>query len=179
MVADDLRSLATVAAAVIACMGYARFAARRLRPGLPRLAAFLPVIAVLPFLPLAFRALHPRAISGFFLAWAAEFKLLLLACGQGPLQPTLPLPTIVAIATFPVTLRDPKSSTSRPGLGLVESAVMAALLAAIVSLYRCEERMNGYVLLTLYSVHVYLALELVLAAAAAASRALVGLELEP
>jgi hypothetical protein len=48
--------------------------------------------------------------------------------------------------------------------------------AAIVSLYRYEERMNGYVLLTLYSVHVYLALELVLAAAA---RALVGLELEP
>jgi hypothetical protein len=49
-------------------------------------------------------------------------------------------------------------------------------LAAIVSLYRYEERINGYVLLTLYSVHVYLALELVLAAA---SRALVGLELEP
>ncbi|XP_066350411.1 probable long-chain-alcohol O-fatty-acyltransferase 5 [Miscanthus floridulus] len=179
MAADDLRSLATVAAAVIACMGYARFTARRLRPGLPRLAAFLPVLAILPFLPLAFRALHPRAISGFFLAWAAEFKLLLLACGQGPLQPTLPLPTFVAIATFPVTLRDPKSSAARPGLGLAESAVMAALLAAIVSLYRYEERMNGYVLLTLYSVHVYLALELVLAAAAAASRALVGLELEP
>jgi D-alanyl-lipoteichoic acid acyltransferase DltB (MBOAT superfamily) len=52
-------------------------------------------------------------------------------------------------------------------------------LAAIVSLYRYEEQMNEYVLLTLYSVHVYLALELVLAAAAAASRALVGLELEP
>jgi hypothetical protein len=49
-------------------------------------------------------------------------------------------------------------------------------LAAIVLLYRYEERMNGYVLLTLYSVHVYLALELVLAAA---SRTLVGLELEP
>jgi hypothetical protein len=45
-----------------------------------------------------------------------------------------------------------------------------------VSLYRYEERMNGYVLLTLYSVHVYLTLELVLAAV---SRALVGLELEP
>jgi hypothetical protein len=52
-------------------------------------------------------------------------------------------------------------------------------LAAIVSLYRYEERMNGYVLLTLYSVHVYLALELVLGAAVAASRTLVGLELEP
>jgi D-alanyl-lipoteichoic acid acyltransferase DltB (MBOAT superfamily) len=49
-------------------------------------------------------------------------------------------------------------------------------LTAIVSLYRYKERMNGYVLLTLYSVHVYLALELVLAAV---SHALVGLELEP
>jgi hypothetical protein len=52
-------------------------------------------------------------------------------------------------------------------------------LAAIVSLYWYEERMNGYVLLTLYFVHVYLALELVLAAATAASRTLVGPELEP
>jgi hypothetical protein len=49
-------------------------------------------------------------------------------------------------------------------------------LAAIVSLYRYEEQMNGYVLLMLYSVHVYLALELVLAATL---RALVGLKLEP
>jgi hypothetical protein len=37
-----------------------------------------------------------------------------------------------------------------------------------VSLYRYGERMNGYVLLTLYSVHVYLALELILAAASRA-----------
>ncbi|RLM66481.1 hypothetical protein C2845_PM16G13110 [Panicum miliaceum] len=174
----DLGSLAAVVAAVTACMAYARFAARRLRPGLPRLAALLPVLAVLPLPPLAFRALHPRAISAFFLAWVAEFRLLLLASGQGPLHPSLPLPVFAAVATLPVTLRDPRAAR-RPGLGLAESAAMAALLAAVVSLYRHQERMHRYALLALYSVHVYLALELVLAAAAAAARATLGLDLEP
>ena len=56
---------------------------------------------------------------------------------------------------------------------------MAALLAVIVSLYRYQELMNQYVLLTLYAFHVYLALELVLASAAAAARALLGMDLEP
>ena len=177
----DLGSLAAVVAAVTACMAYARFAARRLRPGLPRLAALLPVLAFLPLPPLAFRALHPRAISAFFLAWVAEFWLLLLASGQGPLHPSLPLPAFAAVATLPVTLRDPSATAAarRPGLGLAESAAMAALLAAIVPLYRHEERMHRYALLALYSVHMYLALELVLAAAAAAARALLGLHLEP
>ncbi|CAL5026817.1 unnamed protein product [Urochloa decumbens] len=181
--AGDLRSLAAVVAATTACMAYARFAARRFRPGLPRLAALLPVLAVLPFPPLAFRALHPRAISAFFLAWIAEFRLLLLAAGQGPLHPSLSLPAFVAIAVFPVTRRedsrktkDAAAAAARPGLGLAESAAMAALLAAIVSL---EERASGYALLALYSLHVYLALELVLASSAAAARALLGVDLEP
>ncbi|CAO2035499.1 unnamed protein product [Urochloa humidicola] len=185
----DLRSLAAVVAATTACMAYARFAARLFRPGLPRLAALLPVLAVLPFPPLAFRALHLRAISAFFLAWVAEFRLLLLAAGQGPLHPSLPLPAFVATAAFPVRQRgiDPsKKKTAsasaveaRPGLGLAESAAMAALLAAIVSLYRHEDRMHPYALLALYSLHVYLALELVLASSAAAARALLGVDLEP
>lgn len=181
MAAGDLRSLALVSAVVTAAMCYVRFAARRLRPGLPRLAAFLPVLAVLPFLPLAFRAVHPRAISGFFLAWLAESKLLLLAAGQGPLHPSLPLPAFIAVASGPVRLRADKKpdQTSPSGLGLVSAAVMAALLAVIVSLYRYEERMSRYLLLTLYSFHMYLALELVLACAAAAARALLGLDLEP
>jgi hypothetical protein len=67
----------------------------------------------------------------------------------------------------------------RKKLNISIKQVRITKLVAIVSLYRYEERMNGYVLLTLYSVHVYLALELVLAAVAAASRALIGLELEP
>ena len=110
-------------------MAYARFAARRLRPGLPRLAALLPVLAFLPLPPLAFRALHPRAISAFFLAWVAEFRLLLLASGQGPLHPSLPLPAFTFVATLPVTLRDPRAAAAAAGrqsLGLAESAAMAA-----------------------------------------------------
>jgi hypothetical protein len=179
MAGGDLLSLAAVAVAVTAALCYVRLAARRLRPGLPLLAALLPVLAALPFLPLAFRALHPRVISGFFLAWVAEFRLLLLAAGRGPLHPSLPLPAFVAVAVFPVTLRERKSRSTRSGLGVVASAVMAALLAAIVSAYRYRDRMSEHLLLTLYSLHVYLALELVLATAAASARAALGLDLEP
>ncbi|XP_006653531.2 probable long-chain-alcohol O-fatty-acyltransferase 5 [Oryza brachyantha] len=182
MAGGDLRSLTAVAAGVAAAMSYVRFAARRLRPGLPRLAAFVPVLAVLPVLPLAFRALHLRAVSGFFLAWLAEFKLLLLASGgQGPLDASLPLPAFVAVASLPVRQRRPAGSENAPrsGLGLVTSAVMAALLAAIVSLYRHGEKMNNYALLMLYSLHVYLSLELILAFTAAAARVVMGMDLEP
>jgi D-alanyl-lipoteichoic acid acyltransferase DltB (MBOAT superfamily) len=56
---------------------------------------------------------------------------------------------------------------------------MAALLAVIVSLYRYEERINQYLLLSLYAFHMYLAMELILASLAAAARALLGLDLEP
>ncbi|XP_052151592.1 probable long-chain-alcohol O-fatty-acyltransferase 5 [Oryza glaberrima] len=181
MAGGDLRSLLAVVAAVAAAMSYVRFVARRLRPGLPRLAAFVPVLAVLPVIPLAFRALHLRVTSGFFLGWLAEFKLLLLASGHGPLDTSLPLPAFVAIASLPVRRRAQRDSENapRPGLGLVTSAVMAALLATIVSVYPHKERMNEYVLLMLYSLHVYLALELVLAFAAAAVRAVMGMDLEP
>ncbi|GJN27252.1 hypothetical protein PR202_gb15257 [Eleusine coracana subsp. coracana] len=178
--AGDLRALVAVAAATTASMFYARSAARRLRPGLPRLAAFLPVLAFLPCLPLAFRALHPRVISGFFLAWVAEFRLLLLAAGHGPLSPSLPLPSFVAVATFPVTLQNnPTTKSTNPKPGPTAYAVKAALLATIVSMYRYRAEMSEHLLLTLYSLHVYLALELVLACAAAAARGLLGLDLAP
>ncbi|EAZ31121.1 hypothetical protein OsJ_15218 [Oryza sativa Japonica Group] len=181
MAGGDLRSLLAVVAAVAAAMSYVRFVARRLRPGLPRLAAFVPLLAVLPVIPLAFRALHLRVTSGFFLGWLAEFKLLLLASGHGPLDTSLPLPAFVAIASLPVRRRAQRDSENapRPGLGLVTSAVMAALLATIVSVYPHKERMNEYVLLMLYSLHVYLALELVLAFAAAAARPVMGMDLKP
>ena len=128
----DLGSLAAVVAAVTACMAYARFAARLLRPGLHRLAALLPVLTFLP-LPRSCSARStraPRAISTFFfLAWVAEFRLLLLASGQGPLHPSLPLPAFTFVATLPVTLRDPRAAAAAAGrqsLGLAESAAMAA-----------------------------------------------------
>ncbi|KAG8062383.1 hypothetical protein GUJ93_ZPchr0003g18557 [Zizania palustris] len=178
MASGELRSLVAVGAAVSAAMWYARFTARNVRPGLPRLAAFLPVCSILPVLPFAFVAIHTRGISGFFLAWLAEFKLLLLASGQGPLDPSLPLPTFIAIAAFPVRRRDPKNAQGS-GLDLLTSAVYVALLAAIVSLYEHKERMNPYVLLVLYSLHMYLALELVLASAAAAVHTVMGMDLEP
>ncbi|KAE8811189.1 putative long-chain-alcohol O-fatty-acyltransferase 5 [Hordeum vulgare] len=166
-------------------MCYVRLAAGRLRPGLPRLCAFTPVLCVLPLFPLGFRCIHARAISGLFLAWLAEFKLLLLATGQGPLHPSLPLPAFVFVASGPVRVRgvnqtDNNDKTQKSsGLSLMAYAVMAALFATIVSLYQFKEKMHHHFLLTLYVLQVYLSMELILGSPATAARALLGMELEP
>ncbi|XP_020177609.1 probable long-chain-alcohol O-fatty-acyltransferase 5 [Aegilops tauschii subsp. strangulata] len=182
MFGGDLHTVVAVSAMVTLAMCYVRFAAWRLRPGLPRLCAFTPVLSVLPLLPLTFRAIHARAISGLFLAWLAEFKLLLLATGQGPLHPSLPFPAFVFVASGPVRLRDVNQTDKTQkssGISLMAYAVMAALFATIVSLYQFKEQMHQHFLLTCYVLQVYLSMELILGASATAARALLGMELEP
>lgn len=181
--ASDLSSLAVVSTAAAAAMAYARFATARLSPGVPRLAALLPVVlVVLPALPLAFSSILLRTVAAFFLVWLCAFKLLLLAAGaQGPLHPSLPLARFVACAALPVRLpAEEKPPSPDSELFLLSSvAAKAALLAALVSLRRFRARLPPYAVPAFDGAHVYLILELSLAAAAALARALLGEELEP
>nr|CAD1843606.1 unnamed protein product [Ananas comosus var. bracteatus] len=87
---SELRTLATVSVAVAMAMSYARFAASRIPAGIPRLAALLPVISLLPLLPFSFSSILLRGISAFFLSWLSLFKLLLLSFGVGPSTPPSP-----------------------------------------------------------------------------------------
>ncbi|XP_020084917.1 probable long-chain-alcohol O-fatty-acyltransferase 5 [Ananas comosus] len=184
---SELRSLAGVSAAAMAAMSYARFASARVPAGLPRLAALLPVVCLLPLLPFAFASVHLRGISAFFLAWLSLFKLLLLSLGLGPLHPSLPLFPFLLSSSLPVKLRpspnpnpNPKSSDlSDLSLLVLSSAVKAVILALIIPLYRFKPLMHPYLVLSLYCVHMYLALEIVLAGAAALARGALGMELEP
>uniref|UniRef100_J3MLP4 Wax synthase domain-containing protein n=1 Tax=Oryza brachyantha TaxID=4533 RepID=J3MLP4_ORYBR len=164
-------------------MAYARFATSRLAPGLPRLGAVLPVLALLPVLPFAFSSIHLRTISAFFLVWLCAFKLLLLAAGHGPLHPALPLVRFVACATLPIKVIDEKKkpSSSRcfaPGF-VLSYAAKAGVFAALVSLRCYREAMPAYAVVAFDGAHVYLMLELFLASAAALARGVLGAELEP
>ncbi|CAL5068295.1 unnamed protein product [Urochloa decumbens] len=147
--ASEVAALAAVSAAATVALSYARLATSRLAPGIPRLAALLPVLLLLPFLPFAFSSIHLRTISAFFLVWLCAFKLLLLAAGHGPLHPSLPLPRF------------------------------AALFAALVSARCYRARLPAWAVPAFDGAHVYLMLELFLASAAALARALLGAELEP
>lgn len=182
----ELGGLVKVSAAVWAAMSYARLAAARLRPGAPRLAGLLPVVALFYGIPFAFSTTTFRGSSAFFLCWLGAFKLLLLAAGRGPLDPSLPLLHFVCSASLPVKLQqstsanaknqDPASASGRtPAKILVSGAVIPLVIYA----YQFKSAMSRYQLLVLYTVHIYFSLELLLAAVHAVIHGLLGMEMEP
>ncbi|KAL6841451.1 hypothetical protein ACP4OV_028728 [Aristida adscensionis] len=186
----ELGRLLKVSAAVWAAMSYARLAAARLRPGAPRLAALLPVVALLCAAPFAFSTTTFRGTSGFFLAWLGSFKLLLLAAGRGPLaDPSLSPSHFVFSASLPVKLRphpvagvkDGKLSQEAPAPARAAARLLlaGAALPAVIYAYQFKNAMSGYQLLVLYTLHVYLSLDLLLAGVHAAVHGVLGMELEP
>lgn len=194
----ELGSLVKVSAAAWAAMSYARLAAASLRPGLPRLAALLPVVALLYAVPVAFSTTTLRGTSAFFLTWLGSFKLLLLAAGQGPLDPALSVPHFVCSASLPVKLRQPTTTAAtkegkiqhqeQPSPVTVTAGgipaparmlLCAALIPGIIYGYRFKHAMNAYQLLALYTLHIYFSLDLLLAAVRAVIHDALGMEMEP
>ena len=111
---SELRALAWATLLTPACAVYARFAARCLRPGIPRLAAFLPAFPVFVYMPCMFSSLHLRLFSTFFHTWLATNKLVLLALDLGPLHPRLPLLPFVLCAGLPIKVRRLQQSQQQP-----------------------------------------------------------------
>ncbi|XP_037480325.1 probable long-chain-alcohol O-fatty-acyltransferase 5 [Triticum dicoccoides] len=162
-----------VSVAVAAAALYARAASSLLRPGLPLLAAA----------PLAFASSAiVRGVAAFFLAWLGAFKVALLAAGRGPLDPALPVLPFLFTALLPVKLRRGGAagamSEAKAAPSLASCAVKAAVMAALVGLYRLNARLHLYARLALYGVHTYCFLDLLLPCIAAAAPAL-GMETEP
>ncbi|KAF0893589.1 hypothetical protein E2562_027315 [Oryza meyeriana var. granulata] len=182
-------SIPMVALAVTAAALYARMASAFLRPGLPRLAAVLPVVVLLAVAPFACTSSAVlRGTAAFFLAWLCAFKVVLLAVGLGPLDVDgLPLLPFLFTALLPVKLR---RRGGRPGaagaaasevksVSLVSCAAKVAVIAAILHLYGSKiQLLHRYVRLVLYGIHIYCFLDLLLPCIAAAGAAL-GMEMEP
>nr|TKW03207.1 hypothetical protein SEVIR_7G008900v2 [Setaria viridis] len=177
-------SIAMVSLAVLVAAVCARAASSWLRPGFPRLAALLPVVAFLAATPLAFTSAIVRGLAAFFLTWLGVFKVILLAAGSGPLDPTLPVLVFVFTAALPVKLRcggpgaaGVAASKVKP-VSPVSCAVKVAVIAAILHVYQYTDQLHLYMRLALYGVHMYCFLDLLLPCIAAAGGAL-GMELEP
>ncbi|XP_057765017.1 acyl-CoA--sterol O-acyltransferase 1-like [Salvia miltiorrhiza] len=162
---------------------YCYIAAKMFRSAAARLAAFLPVVCLLLVLPLQLHSMHLVGTTAFFLAWLATFKLLLLAFHQGPLStPSLSLLRFLAVACLPIKLRQDDAKKKDSGKGpksLLNYGVKGVLFGLLLKIYDYEDHIHPYVIMVLYSFHVYLSLELILATAAATARGLLGAELEP
>ncbi|CAL4975000.1 unnamed protein product [Urochloa decumbens] len=181
---SELRALALAALLTPACAAYARFASRRLRPGLPRLAALSPTFPVFVYLPCMFCSLHLRLFSTFFHTWLATNKLVLLALDLGPLHPSLPLLPFLLSAGLPIKVRhdpsrQPASSNQPPPPPVAEflrpCARSALLLCCLAAAYPYAAGwLPVYALHYLYCVQIFLTLDLVLSSAALGAAALLG-----
>ncbi|KAL2246989.1 acyl-CoA--sterol O-acyltransferase 1-like [Sesamum indicum] len=99
----EITNFIKVWALVVASLSYCFFAAKHLPPGLSRFLALLPVLLLNLILPLTLHTMHLGGSSAFFLAWLANFKLLLFAFGKGPLSdPSVSLPRFAALACLPI-----------------------------------------------------------------------------
>lgn len=162
---------------------YCYIAAKMLRSGASRITAFLPVVCLLLLLPLQLHSMHLVGTTAFFLAWLATFKLLMLAFHKGPLStPSLSLPRFLAVACLPIKLRQDDAKEKGPEKGaksLLNYGVKGVLFGLLLKMYDYEDHIHPKLIMVIYSFHVYLCLELILAIVAATARGLLGAELEP
>jgi hypothetical protein len=190
---SELRALAWATLLTPACAVYARFAARCLRPGIPRLAALLPTFPVFVYMPCMFSSLHLRLFSTFFHTWLATNKLVLLALDLGPLHPRLPLLPFVLCAGLPIKVRrlrqsqqqptknqtSSSSSPPPPGAELLRPCARSVLLLSCLAVaYPYTGWLPLYALHYLYCVQIFLTLDLVFSCVMLVSAALMGATLE-
>ncbi|KAL0652307.1 hypothetical protein Bca4012_094998 [Brassica carinata] len=170
---------------VIISLCYTHVVARLVSKGMRRMILFIPVFLYFFVVPLSLSNIHAVGITAFFISWLANFKLFLFALGRGPLasdsKPLLSLPIFLAVSCLPIKIHlSPKPTTSYSSReGLLYYTIMVTLLVLMTKVYAYNSKLPDKAVLTLYAIHIYLSLELILAATATMVRAMSSLELEP
>ncbi|XVE51015.1 hypothetical protein DITRI_Ditri02bG0004200 [Diplodiscus trichospermus] len=201
MESAEMNNLWKLCLSVVITQCYCYAIGKIIPKGIARLLCLLPVVCLSLLLPLNLSSVHLGGTFAFFIAWLANFKLLLFAFGKGPLSsPSLSLPRFLAFACLPVKIQQNppapipllndhnKENTSReipvptrPEKGHqtpIDYGIKILLLALLLRVYDYSEHIHSKIILVLYSFHIYFGLEIILAMAAALARGLLGLELE-
>ncbi|KAM6601942.1 hypothetical protein CsatA_021551 [Cannabis sativa] len=178
----EINNLVMVWITVVASLCYCHTIGNIITPGTTRLIPILPFILVFLVLPLNLRTIFLGGIISFFVAWLANFKLLLFAYGKGPLSsnnPLLPLPLshFITLASFPIKILD--NPINKQKKSLTNYAIKALILSTIIPIQQNKSSIHPNVFLFLYCIYMYIALEIILATVAASVRAALGVELEP
>ena len=86
---------------------YCYYICKIVSKGTKRFLSLLPIISLYLFLPLQISSIHFGGITAFFIAWLANFKLLLFAFDRGPLSshPSISLGRFIAIACLPIRIQ--------------------------------------------------------------------------
>ncbi|KAJ6716137.1 LONG-CHAIN-ALCOHOL O-FATTY-ACYLTRANSFERASE 3-RELATED [Salix koriyanagi] len=84
--------------------------------GTKRFLSVLPVVCLFLYLPLKISSVHLGGSTAFFVAWLANFKILLFAFGKGPLSsdPSISLPLFIALACLPIKIQQKRKNKETP-----------------------------------------------------------------
>ncbi|MCL7026523.1 hypothetical protein MKW94_017134 [Papaver nudicaule] len=191
---DELWRFIRLLIVVVISLTYCYFISKNIPKGFLRFFSVFPIILIFTYLPLSVSSMHLSGSTGFFLGWLANFKLLLFACGKGPLSCTtsdsgssISLKRFISVACFPIKIKnniqkpshnDHDIQISKPKSHLYY-ATQALLLAILVRVYVYKENLPRSFILFLYTFHMYFSLEILLAMSASLARFILGLELEP
>ncbi|KAL4600883.1 hypothetical protein ACB092_11G232200 [Castanea dentata] len=151
---------------VLVCLSYCYAISKIVSKGPSRLLCALPIVCIFLFLPLSLHTIHLGGTAAFFIAWLANFKLLLFAFGKGPLCSN---PSI-SLGHF----------TKEGHISLLNYAIKCILMVIMFRVYDYGDQIHHpKLILILCCFHIYFSLEIILAIVAVLAQALVGLELEP
>jgi D-alanyl-lipoteichoic acid acyltransferase DltB (MBOAT superfamily) len=188
MEAGEMEKSIMVWITAIICVCYCYYLVARIRGGVMRLLSLLPVFCLFIILPFNLNSLHIGVLTLFLLSWVGNFKLILFAFDEGPLTPLPPkLSHFISITFFPIKTEQqqqliPSHQNAKKAPKVNWKSVLllpkALLLALIIRSYEYRPIMHPYLVLALYSIHLYFAVEIILALAAVPARAC-GFELEP
>ncbi|KAI8001362.1 Acyl-CoA--sterol O-acyltransferase 1 [Camellia lanceoleosa] len=114
---DEMSNYMKVWFEVLVSMCYCYLVTRIGPKGTIRLISFLPVVCLFLVLPLNLTSIHFGLTTAFFITWLANFKLLLLAFGIGPLSdPSLSLGQFFVVACLPIKIQQNPPTKPPPSL---------------------------------------------------------------
>ncbi|XP_030493454.2 acyl-CoA--sterol O-acyltransferase 1-like [Cannabis sativa] len=205
MEGHEMNKFVKVCLIIILSLCYCYFIGKIVSKGTKRLIFIFPIIPLFLILPLNLTSINCGGNTAFFISWLANFKLLLFAFGKGPLVQNPPksnsLGRFIAYACFPIEIQNDQNtlnsddknnkhnnnnpSLKKPKQGqknwvFVIYAIKGLILAILVSsVFEYKKYMHPKVILFLYTLYIYLILDLILATTTALARAANGVELEP
>ncbi|KAL1537274.1 putative long-chain-alcohol O-fatty-acyltransferase 5 [Salvia divinorum] len=178
----EIKNFILVWTTVVASLCYCHTVAK----ALPSTSAALRRLAILPIaclfwlLPLHLTSIHLGAVTSFFIAWLASFKLILFASAAGPLHstPPLPLSRFIPLACFPIKTQNPNTKPS-PQQSRINLPTKIATVALLIRVYTYKDHLHPKLIWLCYCIHIYFMLEMLLSLAGAVARAFTEIEIEP
>ncbi|KAH6787725.1 hypothetical protein C2S52_007277 [Perilla frutescens var. hirtella] len=178
----EIKNLILVWTTIVASLCYCQTAGKIFPSGSLRRLSIFPITCLFLLLPLKLTTIHLGAVTSFFIAWLATFKLILFAFNTGPLHsnPPLPLSHFIPLACFPIKIQKSDTELDQPAnKSRISFATKIIILALLIRVYGYKDHLHPKIIWFCYCIHIYFMLEMLLSLFGAIAKSLTQVELEP